>query len=368
MIHNISYFKTSHLAIAVISLITGIIFTPYASHAILLAMMILIYVLNKKNDSFLYLIIGIIFFLCGAIRYYQQKDLYFSDILFLHKKCSIQGTVLTVDTNQNSNEQTSRIEFAIDTITINNKSYSVRKNIYIFVPVWQKIWVIPYQKISLENITLSHPKSLSYENYLIKEKIWAITHLPYFSYKTIQKPRELFLWYNTLCQAPLKTTGRYLSEQAHYLYLSIFCGKKIKSSTGTALKHLFSYWGLSHHLARSGLHLVLLLWILFFIFSFIPCSLIKKHIFIGGIIFIYYTTTFSSVAFLRSFCMYIGYVSCKGLNVPINTIHILLLVTLGIVWHNPYHIFFLDFQLSFSVTLLILWFFLKIEKLKTVAL
>ena len=368
MTNKIHYFTTSHLAIAVASLIAGIIFPSYTTYGIVLALTIALYVCSAHKDAFLYLTLGIIFFLSGSIRYYQEKDAYFSDTHLLHKKCSMQGTVVAVDVGQNSGEQTSKIELAIDTIILNNKSYAIRKNIYMFVPAWQKIWVTPYQKISLENITLTHPRTSSYENYLIKEKIWAVTHLPYFSYKTLQKPHELLLWYNKICQKPLQKINGCLSEQAHYLYLSIFCGKKIKSATGTELKHLFSYWGLSHHLARSGLHLVLLLWILFFLFSFIPCSLVKKQIFIGGIVFVYYLTTFSSVAFLRSFCMYLAYVVCKGLNVPINTLHILLLATLGILWSNPYHLFFLDFQLSFSVTLLILWFFSKIEKLKTVAL
>ena len=172
---------------------------------------------------------------------------------------------------------------------------------------------------------------------------------------------------NEICTLPLQGSSLALSQLAHSLYLSIFCGKKIKSETTTKMKELFQYWGISHHLARSGLHLVILISLLLFLLSFIPCSAFRKQWFVIIMLCIYYATTYPSVAFMRAFYMYMFYTLCKQLYVPSNPIHILLVTTLLVLSMNPHHLFFLDFQLSFSITLLILWFCQVMQNRKTIA-
>ncbi len=366
MNHIIKKFTTNHLIAAIAGCIGGIISTPYWKYSSCITFLFLCLTYTKKNRLIFFTIFSLFFF-AGLTRYYQQKEAYFSDLYFLQKPSTIQGTIVSVDQAESHGPSSTKIKITVDTIDYNNTTYSVNKDIYIFVPSWQKIWVIPYQKIKIENITLTHPKNSSYQSYLIKEKIWAVAHQQYFRYTTIKKPHEFFIWTNKICNKPFNKLSSNLSEKAYSLYLSIFCGKKIKSPESFQLKSLFQYWGLSHYLARSGLHLVLLLWMLWYLFSYIACRAMIKEVIMSTIIFIYYLTTFPSVAFLRSLCMYFAYVACKLLAIPINALHILSLITLTILLNNPYYIFFLDFQLSFSITFLILWFFSQLEKLKTVA-
>ncbi len=137
---------------------------------------------------------------------------------------------------------------------------------------------------------------------------------------------------------------------------ALFCGKKIKCEATAQAKRLFQYWGISHHLARSGLHLILLIGLLTLLFSCIPCSARRKQIVIIGMLFVYYSMTYSSIAFMRAFGMYVLYFICKQMSLPSKPIHTLLTTALFILITNPHHLFFLDFQLSFIATLLILWF------------
>jgi ComEC/Rec2-related protein len=200
----------------------------------------------------------------------------------------------------------------------------------------------------------------------MKESIWAIAHTKKLSYRTIKKPSLLRQQIDQLCSLPVQVTNTFLSPLTHSLYLSIFCGKKIKSPITTKMKRLFQYWGISHHLARSGLHLIILVSLLLFSLSFIAISGTKKQIFIATVLYFYYIMTFPSIAFMRAFYMYLFYILCKQLKIPGNPQHILLVTTLIILACNPYHLFFLDFQLSFSITLLILYFSQATENTKTV--
>jgi len=252
-------------------------------------------------------------------------------------------------------------------VEINNNQHIVNKKIYLFLPFYTKLWVKPHQTILIKNIILKHPKSTSYQDYLIRANVWAVAHQKSFYYSTIKKPSLFMQQIDEICALPLQAANRTMSQLTHSLYLSIFCGKKIKSETTTKMKELFQYWGISHHLARSGLHLVILIGLLLFLLSFIPFSSSKKQWVIITMLCIYYATTYPSVAFMRAFYMYMFYTLCKQLYVPSNPIHILLVTTLLVLTMNPHHLFFLDFQLSFSITLLILWFCQVTKNSKTIA-
>jgi len=344
----------------VAALIAGICWTPYTLLSCL-ALLVSLCVLHKE-ESFIFLCsIILCFFFFGITRYYQNREVYFSDTNLLNKNCNITATVKEILPRLDDQEQIC-ILLQISSIQTKDTEKHCNKSIYLFLPFYSKLWIKPYQKIIIKNIILKHPQSNSYQEYLIRANIWATAHQKRLSYTTISKPTLLRQQITILCELPLKITDRAVSELTHTLYLSIFCGKKIKSETTTKMKRLFQYWGISHHLARSGLHLILLIGLLTLLFSCIPFSARRKQIIIVGMLFVYYSITYSSIAFVRAFGMYLLYFTCKQMSLPSKPIHILLTTALFILIINPHHLFFLDFQLSFIATLLILWFCSSTQK------
>lgn len=358
-------FSTKHLLIIVIALIAGISFTCHNIWGLLFLGVALSMIYHEQQRSLL-LAFTCCFFFFGATRYYQHRDLYFANSQLLEKNCNVTGVVQEILPRLDEQEQIC-ILMHISNIEIREKQHKVDKKIYLFLPFYTKLWIKPHQKILLKNIILKHPDSTSYQDYLIRENIWAVAHQKWLSYTTLKKPSLFMQQIDELCAMPLHATNHAVSQLTHSLYLSIFCGKKIKSETTTKMKELFQYWGISHHLARSGLHLIILIGLLLFLLSFIPCAASKKQWAVVVILCFYYAMTYPSVAFMRAFYMYLFYTLCKQLYVPNNPVHILLLTTLLILTTNPHHLFFLDFQLSFSITLLILWFCQITQNSKTIA-
>lgn len=358
-------FSTKHLIIIVIAFIAGICWTPHSMWSLVILSTSLFLIFQEKYTVIL-CALACCFFFFGSTRYYQNREIYFTHSYLLEKKCNIIATVQEIMPRLDETEQICII-LQVHQVEFHEKNYPISNKIYLFLPYYTTVWLKPYQKISIKNIILKHPHSSSYEEYLIRENVWAVAHQKKLFYATIAKPTAFQQQINMLTSMPLLATQHNFSELTKTLYLSIFCGKKIKSATTTRMKKTFQYWGISHHLARSGLHLVILISLLSFFLAFIPWGSSKKQLFILILLWIYYATTYSSVAFMRAFYMYIFYVLCKQLYLPSNSVHILLLTALFVLTLNPHHLFFLDFQLSFSITLLILWFCQSTQNTKTIA-
>lgn len=358
-------FTTSHLFIITLALIAGISFTSSIFWAAAIFAIALLAIYHQAQRSML-IALACCFFFVGSTRYYQNKAAYFEYSNLLEKNCNISCTVQEILPRLDEQEQICLLLHVSD-VEIYNEHHTINKRIYLYLPFYAKVWVQPFQKILVKNIILKHPRSASYQEYLIREGVWAVAHQTWLSYSTIKKPALWQQQINELYSLPLHTTNHKLSQLTQSLYVSIFCGKKIKSETTTKMKELFQYWGISHHLARSGLHLVILIGILLFLLSCVPCSAFKKQWAIVAMLCLYYLMTYPSVAFMRAFYMYLLYTLCKQLYIPSSPTHILLITTLLILIANPHHLFFLDFQLSFGITFLILWFCQVTQNSKTIA-
>ena len=114
--------------------------------------------------------------------------------------------------------------------------------------------------------------------------------------------------------------------------------------------HSFRQWGISHYLARSGLHLTIFTFIWLMLFRLFPFSFFFKQLFMLLLCSIYLVFSWSSISFLRAFYSFFLYTICNICKIPIHFLHILTLVTLYVAICNPIQIFFLDFQLSFALT------------------
>jgi competence protein ComEC len=206
--------------------------------------------------------------------------------------------------------------------------------------------------IKLEDIKIRVPeaKSGSYKNYLIKEgflcsiflykKITNIIHSPKFSIK-----RWISNTKNKLC-----TSLQSKITLGTFTYFSlIFLGNSGRKDADK-LRSKFNHWGISHYLARSGLHIILLILIWTFFLRFIPVTLNFKKLFLIFICLIYSIFSWSSIPFARAFYAFIITEVGKILNFQTNFLHILSIICMTVLLFNPMQLFFLDFQLTFALT------------------
>lgn len=135
----------------------------------------------------------------------------------------------------------------------------------------------------------------------------------------------------------------------------LFFGNKQHQQT-TALQDNFAYWGLSHYLARSGLHIVLLIAMWFMILRFFPIHIRLKNLFLCFFILSYAFCSWESTSFLRALFVFLLAQTSVWLGRETKTLHLLTLVCMGMILYNPFLIFYLDFQLTFGLTFGLLTF------------
>ncbi len=211
--------------------------------------------------------------------------------------------------------------------------------------------------ISLQGIKFKNPHA-SYQHYLIKEGLIATSFLqnecqpylvsrPLFSFK-----RWIFNKKNEL----LYSLKNKMNASSFTFFSSLFLGNKTNSFHYEKLKDHFKRWGLSHYLARSGLHLILFIALWQFLLRFIPLAFIIKHLILSCIVVLYFIFSWPSLPFIRSCITYFVYFIYILCNKQIDSLHILTLVTWLILLSNPVQLFSLDFQLSFGLTFALIWF------------
>ncbi|MFA6535287.1 MAG: ComEC/Rec2 family competence protein [Candidatus Babeliales bacterium] len=211
--------------------------------------------------------------------------------------------------------------------------------------------------IELEDVKIKVPqdKSLSqntsYKNYLIKENLLASV----FFYKNnnitiLRSPKfsiRKFIW-----DIQTKTYQR-LQQKIHptvFTYFSLMFLGNTHHKNIDSMRNTFNYWGLSHYLARSGLHIVLfiLIWTIFL--QLIPISIRFKRSLLIIICVTYKIFSWTSLPFTRAFYAFILTEIGKIFNFQTDFLHLLSIVCMTILLFNPMQLFFLDFQLTFALT------------------
>ena len=142
-----------------------------------------------------------------------------------------------------------------------------------------------------------------------------------------------------------------LNRQTFNFFSSIFLGLKTFAPSDP-IKEQFGYWGLSHYLARSGLHIVLFIIIWNWILCYLPLSFIFKNSLLLAIAYVYALLSYSSISFLRAiYVFYLFQIGKLSQSSSLSFAHLLTIVGLMVLLFNPLQLFFLDFQLSFFITL-----------------
>ena len=212
--------------------------------------------------------------------------------------------------------------------------------------------------IHLQNVSIKQKRNTSFYDHLLRNGISSTLFITKLEPLFLERPthniaRTLYELRATL----LKALQTKLSYKTHALFASLFLGNN--TATKKALEPLnehFKYWGLMHYLARSGLHLVLFVFMWTMLLQLLPLPYTLKQTVLVILCFLYFLLSWSSTSFMRAFTTLCLYKICTFTNRPTHFLHTLSLVCFCFLLCNPIQLFFLDFQLSFGLTYALAWF------------
>lgn len=346
---------------------TTSILTIFAAYNNYLHMLLLCYVCTLiyaayKNHIQLLFIIAccVLFSFIVTIRINQKFFDYNTHQELLNKTTTISGTIKEISHNTLTKKQTTFL-VQLNNIKNHKKTTLSNKYIYVFCPTCNTQEIQEDQKITLYNVTLRQPPAYSnYQLYLLKENVWATTHCKQnaISIETC----------NTLSfkQSIKNIIFSSLENLSSNLFAPLFFGKKEKSIEGITIQHQSVYWGIAHHMARSGAHLAILFSLIMLLLHYTQMWYVTRYIICILLLLGYASISQSSISFVRALIMILLHIMCKvSLHMP-SSLHILTLTTLATIIYNPMQIFFLDFQLSFGITYIIIWLF-TLKQTQTIA-
>lgn len=206
--------------------------------------------------------------------------------------------------------------------------------------------------IAIRNIRIKKPSSPSFNNYLLKEGVAATVFAPYNNYTLVYRPTYSYIrWLYNLKNNTLQSLLGKMQAQSYHLFASLFLGNKPvpKKVIDNAREH-FNTWGVTHYLARSGLHMIIVAMVWQILLSIMPLSYTARTMLLILLSIMYGLLSWPSVSFNRALMSFVLYKLCNLLLMPTHFLHVVTVVCLAVLIHNPMHLFFLDFQLSFGLT------------------
>lgn len=356
--------STKSIILFTLSFMLGIYFqATFCTWHPLMLLCILGYFAQSKSLILTKALIVIAGFLCGSIATMQQELSHQSYQHLLNKPCTAIGTVKSVTKNDFNSH---KLTIEVSSVTARKISTQIKRKIELFCRGRHLQTIEQGSTIQIQNLKLKQPNKSSFRMYLIKENVWAVGHVDNQNILLLKKPSWLKQQLNKVQKSFHKASLK-LAKKTSCLYRYIMLGDKAKSFTGKNYKKLFQLWGISHQLARSGLHVIMLIWALMLCMRILPCSYNTKLLLTGGMLFLYATATIPSTAFLRAIYMYFAYALCKICKIPTSPLHIVTCACLIIITQSPYQIFALDFQLSFTATITIIAFFKMTQRIENIA-
>lgn len=297
----------------------------------------------------------IIFFVLGFTR--LQFQLYRHNChasLIRNQIVNITGSVYDIDPVQHDlYHYTVLIDVTSTTNTKNNIPSRFNWRLQCYTK--QKPYYTVGDTIMLQDIKIGKKNSNSFNTYLIKEGIHATTFLKNNKASILYHPRfHLKRSIHTFKHNILNQLQKKCSPNTITLLSSIFLGNRscIKKQY-QHIKNLFLNWGIIHYLARSGLHLIIFILLLQLILRYIPIPLLSKQLVTLLVTGFYALLTWPSISFSRAYTGFLWCMFCKISGLQINIVHTILMLICLFLFINPSLLFFLDFQLSFGLTLVL---------------
>lgn len=299
-----------------------------------------------------FILVPFLFFGLGAYRYTRYTQSFQESAHFFQQHPRLAGKAVVKGLQYIHG---SRYPWCLSITIIELKKKTVPSCTSVKINVPHAIPLLPGDEIDFKRLTFKkHPKTV-YQHYLFKEGIVASTYITHFTYTRIQRPRfHLRRWCTQKRDAIISHLMHTFSQKTASLFTTIFMGGK-SANTFQELHNYFAYWGITHFLARSGLHVMVLLsvWRNLLLFCRFPW-LLNQAILICMLL-VYYVLSWPSISFIRACLSWILYQGFRGVKKSPRVLHILSLTTLCVLIHNPYQLHYLDFQLSFFLSCALAW-------------
>lgn len=202
-----------------------------------------------------------------------------------------------------------------------------------------------------KNLKFENIKNPEYEKYLLKENIHGITYCSSLVVTLLAQKKSITHYIRQRFLQLEKKTSIMLSKNSYVLFSSLFLGsKKYSESLDLSIKDFFNRWGINHFLARSGLHVTLILFFIMFLGRLFLVPFRYLTLVTCFFMILYSLISYSSVSFLRAFIMSLLSLLCLVKRVPVNSLHLLTITSAILLIYNPFLSLFLDFQLTFLLT------------------
>lgn len=361
-----SFFKThfysihlSPLLLITTCFIAGIILHDHFVILITVSVFTLGYILLmyfKQNILKNQLILCFFALATGAYFHHREwQDYHDFYTIVSDQKITITGTVIDIHETIINHKKMTGIALLIDSIATKDAVYKCNK-MCIFYAKSNKPALVG-DTAMLYDVVCKKPSNEDFQRYQIKEQIVVtlfddtiacnITHRPDWSVR-------YWLWNHK--KRLLDGMHCKLSPECFRFFTSLFLGNRacIKDELEQT-NDQFKTWGISHFLARSGLHLVIFIFMWQLLFSIMPLPLCIKQIILVFISCAYFIFTWTSAPFTRSFVLFMFNKLCLLNKIHFHLLHYLTLTCLLFLLYCPLYIFFLDFQLSFALTFALAW-------------
>lgn len=345
------------LLFAAISLIAGIssafVEVPFIIISFLLVLLCIsaVFYWQSHKSIQIWLLLPISF-VAGFTLYQHQIS---NHIAFQEKfnniSSSITGTVASIEKIQSARH---RWHMIIDLEKIND--CATKESVAIYSVRHPNVAV--GDTVQVEDIIFKKIEKKDFNLYLAKEKISATSFIDVPKITQLQHPAwSINRIITQIRNRIFSSLQQSIDKQTFALFSSIFLGNRaaVKQHMDHA-KEPFKYWGTSHYLARSGLHLVIFGIIWHFILGFLPLLFFWKQTFLMLLIACYSLLSWSSVSFNRALIMFFIAKFCLLTQNRLHYVHLIILATCLVLLLNPLQLFYLDFQLSFGLTFALAWF------------
>jgi len=220
-----------------------------------------------------------------------------------------------------------------------------KKNLYVDDTI--TVYKVPIKPIA----------NTTFAQYLTKEGFNHSCFIHFFKHRLIDRPAlSLRRALHQLRERIATACKQKMPAPTFAFFSAIFLGnKQVVKKDMTDVKYQFTIWGVAHILARSGLHLSVIILIWYFLLSMLYLPFFIKHGLGFLLILLYHCTSWAGVPFLRSLFTYSLYEGCLLLNIKSHPLHLFTLACIIMLMYNPTQLLFLDFQLSFGLTYALLW-------------
>lgn len=301
--------------------------------------------------------IAILFLFLGAYASAKYETNYYHTEKLAHNAKSIEGTVVEIEHRQR--RFSTKILVSIEQLDDPNEASGAKwlwTNFFvtIYTPLHGfepgcriKIIAPTIRKMSF---FATHEEESAWQYHQIKNSsLGFIFHDVRCRLRRLEAPNKTFSGLRLNLRERIKNRLTYrLSPEAFKLFTSIFLGCRYIRHDDP-VRNYCTYWGLAHFLARSGLHIMLYGGIWLFLLSLLPLSIRTRYILLMITTGIYALLSWSSISFIRAYWLFVLVGIGKICMLTTQPSHLISLLSLEILLHNPLQLFALDFQLSFAL-------------------